>query len=180
MNEIISVKEMIERAVSKSGTLRISIIKGAWQGITGELSLKSEPLGIKDAVLYVAVENSICLHALSMRKEKYIEKINRLLKGQYIVDVKYRVRKIDLQAKLERGEAFKIFEEKEEKITEYKTKDMSIEESIKYLSALAKKREQFLIKKGYKKCAECGSIFLGKEKLCSKCREEENLTINKY
>lgn len=181
MNEIISVKKMIEEAVSKSATLRISIIKGAWPSIAEELNLKSEPLGIKDGILYTAVENSICLHAMSMRKDKYIGKINRLLKGEYVVDIKYRVRKIDLEAKLERGESLKVPEEKKEKIVEYKTKDMSIEESIKYLSVLSKKRESFLLENGYKKCSECGRIFLGKEKLCSKCRgEKEVLTINRY
>ncbi len=115
MNEPISVKKMIEEAVKKSGTLRISIIKGAWQGITDELAIKSEPLGIKDGILYTAVENSICLHAMNMRKDRYIEKINRLLKGEYVVDIKYRVRKINLEAKLERGEGI-IFHEKTEKL----------------------------------------------------------------
>lgn len=180
MNEPISVKKMIEEAVKKSGTLRISIIKGAWQGITDELAIKSEPLGIKDGILYTAVENSICLHAMNMRKDRYIEKINRLLKGEYIVDIKYRVRKINLEAKLERGEGI-IFHEKTEKLTEYKTKDMSVSESIKYLSVLAKKREKYLLEKGYRKCENCGTIFFGKEKLCSKCRgEKESLTINRY
>ena len=181
MNGIISIKRMIENAVSRSNTLRISIIKGAWPSITGEFGVKSEPLGIKDGILYTAVENSIFLHAMNMKKDKYIEKINRLLKGEYVVDIKYRVRKIDLEGKIKRGEVLEIPEAKEEKIIEYKTKDMSIEESIKYLAVLAKKREKFLLEKGYKKCLNCGSIFLGNKKLCSKCRgEKENLTINRY
>ena len=89
MKGIISVKRMIEDAVSRSNTLRISIIKGAWPSIAGELGIKSEPLGIKDGILYTAVENSIFLHAMNMKKDKYIEKINRLLKGEYVVDIKY-------------------------------------------------------------------------------------------
>ena len=179
MNKIISVKEMIEEAMKKSNTLRISMIKGAWQKIAENLVMKSEPLGIKDGILYVIVENSICLHAMNMKKGKYIEKINRLLKGEYVIDIKYRIGKIDLKAKMERGDNF--FPEKEEKITEHKTKDMSIEESIKYLTFLSKKREKYLLEKGYKKCKNCGSIFYGKESFCSKCRgEQETVTINKY
>ena len=117
---------------------------------------------------------------MNMRKDRYIEKINRLLKGEYVIDIKYRVRKINLEAKLERGEGI-IFHEKTEKLTEYKTKDMSISESIKYLSVLAKKREKYLLEKGYRKCENCGNIFSGREKLCSKCRgEKESLTINRY
>lgn len=180
MNEIISVKKMIEDAVTKSSVLRISMIKGAWHSIVGELWLKSEPLGIKDGVLYTAVENSMYLHTMEMRKNSYIEKINRLLRGQYVVDIKYRVRKIDLKQKIERGNGITL-EKKEEKLTEYKTKDMSIEESIKYLASISKKREKILFENGYRRCEKCRNLFLGKEKLCPKCRgEKETLTINRY
>lgn len=181
MNEIISIKEMMEEAISKSGILRISMIKGAWKSITGDLAIKSEPLGIKDAILYTAVENSVYLHAMTMKKDIYIDRINKLLKDIYVVDIKYRVRKIDIEAKLKRGEGVIIPEETKKEKIEYKTKDMTIEESVKYLAKLAKQKEKYLFENGYTRCKKCGDIFLGKEKLCSKCRgEKENLTINKY
>ena len=182
MIEITSIRRMINDAVKKSGTLRLSIIKGAWQGITKELGIKSEPLGIKDGVLYTAVENSICLHAMEMRKDRYIADINKLLKGEYIVDIKYRVKKIDIKAKLERGDNLISLEKrKETKLTEYKTKDMTIEESIKYLASMSKKREKILFENGYRRCEKCNDLFLGREKLCPKCRGiKERVTINKY
>lgn len=181
MNEIVSIKSMIEQAVSKSGVLRVSIIKGAWESITGELAPKSEPLGIKDGILYTAVENSICLHAMEMRKKIYIDKIRRLLKGEYVVDIKYRVRKIDLKSKMERGDNVIVIDKAPKKEMDFKTKDMSVEESIKYLSGLAKKREEYLLKNSsYKKCRKCGRMFLGLESVCPECRGEHTLTINKY
>ena len=94
MSGIVSLKSMIENAVAKSSLLRISLVKGAWESITEELAPKSEPLGIKNEILYTAVENSVYLHAMEMKKRIYLERIKRLLKGEYIKDIKYRVRKI--------------------------------------------------------------------------------------
>lgn len=180
MREIISIKNMIEKAIEKSNTLKISMIKGFWKNICEDLSLKSEPINLKDGLLYIVVENSVYLHAMNMRKRVYIEKINKFLKGEYIFDINYRVRKIDISEKIKRGEGF-LFEQQEKKVINYKTDKMSIEESIKYLSFLSKKREEILLKKGYKRCQMCNKIIDSREKLCSKCRgEEEKLTINKY
>lgn len=182
MNGIVSIKSMIEEAVSKSSVLRVSIIKGAWESITGELAPKSEPLGIREGILYTAVENSICLHAMEMRKNLYIDKIRRLLKGEYVIDIKYRVRKIDLKSKIERGDNVIVIDKPPKKeIEDFKTKDMSIEDSIKYLTKLAKEREKYLLKNSsYKKCRKCGRMFLGLESVCPECRGENTLTINKY
>lgn len=180
MKEIVSVKAMIEEAMSKSKTLRLSIIKGSWKNIVGKFALKSEPLGIKEGILFTAVENSIFLHAMEMNKSNYMEKINILLKGEYITDIKYRVRKIDLSFKMEYGHIFENEDIDNNEITEFKTKNMSLEESIKYLSELSKKREALLLKKGYKKCKNCNSLFLGTEDICPKCRgEKESVTINR-
>lgn len=183
MNEIVSIKSMIEQAVSKSRVLRISIIKGAWESIAEELAPKSEPLGIKDGILYTAVENSIYLHAMEMKKELYLSKIRRLLKGEYVIDIKYRVRKIDLKSKIQRGDNVIVIDKTPKKeIEDFKTKDMSVEESIKYLAKLAKKREDYLLKNSnYKKCRKCGRMFLGLETVCPQCRgEKQTLTINRY
>ena len=181
MEKIVSVKSMIKMAITRSNTLRLSIIKGAWINILDKLGLKSEPIKLKDGMLYVIVENSIFLHAMNMHKNEYIRKINVLLKGEYVIDINYRVGKISITEKFKRGENLNFFEQEEEKEIEYKTKDMSIEESIKYLSALSKKREEYLLKKGYRRCQLCNKIIANNQRLCSKCRgEEENLTLNKY
>lgn len=184
MNEIISIKTMIDRAAAKSSVLRISLIKGAWKSITEELSLKSEPLGIKDGILYIVVENSIYLHAMRMKKKIYISRINRFLKGEYVIDIKYRAGKIDLHSKIQRGEETILINEDstEKKIKDYKTKNMSVEESIGYLAGLAKKREEFLLKNTpYKRCRKCRRMFLGIEETCPECRgEKQSVTINRY
>ena len=130
MEKIVSVKSMIKMAITRSNTLRLSIIKGAWINILDKLGLKSEPIKLKDGMLYVIVENSIFLHAMNMHKNEYIRKINVLLKGEYVIDINYRVGKISITEKFKRGENLNFFEQEEEKEIEYKTKDMSIEENI--------------------------------------------------
>ena len=182
MSGIVSLKSMIENAVSKSSLLRISMIKGAWESIADELAVKSEPLGIKDEILYTAVENSIYLHAMEMKKRAYLARIEKLLNGKYVKDIKYRVRKIDIHAKIERGDNIIEIDKAPKRVFEdHKTKNMSVEESIKYLSVLAKKREEYLLKNTeYKRCRECGRIFLGMEDTCPQCRGENRTAINKY
>ena len=182
MSGIVSLKSMIENAVAKSSLLRISLLKGAWESITEELAPKSEPLGIKNEILYTAVENSVYLHAIEMKKRIYLEIIKRLLKGDYIKDIKYRVRKIDLHAKIERGDnIIEIDKTSKKQFEDFKTKNMSVEESIKYLSVLAKKREEYLLKNTeYKRCRRCGRMFLGTEDVCPQCRGENRTAINKY
>lgn len=181
MKEIVSLRKMIENGLTKSSTLRLSMIKGAWVNISENFWLKSEPLSLKNGLLYVIVENSSFLHAMTMKKNVYIYRINKLLRAEYVVDINFRIGKINLKEKKERGESLELEREKKVQVTEFKTKDMSIEESIKYLSKLSKKREAALLKKGYKKCRDCKKIFWGQSDLCPICRgEKENLTINKY
>lgn len=176
--KIINVKDMINEGIKKSKVLREALIKAYWKEIVGKLHKKSEVINIKNETLFVRVDGSANLHFMAMKKTEYIESIKKLLNGNYILNINYRVGKINLNSKIEN----EILEQKNNKY--FKNIDFSrysLEERIKMLSEAAKKREFFLLDKGYKKCLKCKNLFLGKELICPKCRgEKEKTVINKY
>lgn len=171
--KIIEIDNMIFEAMKKSNTLRVSMLIGNWEEIVGKVHKISEIIGIKDKILYVRVESSTYLHYMNMKKYEYIEKINRYLQGEYIKNIVFRTGKINIENKFEienlKDEYAKKIKDKRIVIKNFETEKMSIDESIKYLSKLSKKKEEYLLREGYSKCKECGTIFLGNRDLCDKC-----------
>ena len=171
--KIVELDNMIFDAIKKSNTLRTAILVGKWEEIVGKVHKISEVVGIKERVLYVKVESSTYLHYMNMKKYEYIEKINNYFQGEYIINIVFKTGKINIENKFE---IEKLKNEYKEKIKDkrimpetYEIENMSLEKSIEYLSNLSKKREEYLLKEGYSKCKECGSIFLGKRDLCDRC-----------
>lgn len=171
--KIVEMDNMILEAMKKSSTLRTAMLIGKWEEIVGKVHKISEIIGAKEKVLYVRVESSTYLHFMNMKKYEYIKKINEYLKGEYIDNIIFKTGKINIENKFEIEKLKKEYENKikDKRIIpkEYETEKMSLEESIKYLSRLSKKRERYLLEEGYSKCKNCGSIFLGKRDFCDKC-----------
>lgn len=163
---LVNVKEALEEAITKSNRLREGLIRGYWKEIVGKLYLKSSPLGIKEEVLFVVVEDSLYLHNMLMKKNIYIEKINEILGKKYIRDIKYRISKVH---KLDYSESFTKNTENKEIKNKSKIINLSIDEKIEYLKEKAKEREDSLLKRGFKKCRECGAIFFGESEVCMPC-----------
>lgn len=173
MAEISSVKEMIETAVVKSRKLKEGIVVARWEEIVGKVAKKSNPVGIKDETLYVYVEDSVFLHHMSMNKNKYLEKIEEILKDSYVKDIKFKVGKVNDPLKYDYREVYinnnRNIEENISEESFMKNEELSIEEIVDHLKKMALKREEYLIKKGYKKCKSCGAIFEGEKDYCFPC-----------
>lgn len=176
--KIINVNDMISEGIKKSKVLREALIKAYWKEIIGNLYKKSEVIKIKNGTLFVKVDGSANLHFMTMKKIEYIESIKKLLNGNYILNINYRIGKINLNSKIES----KILEDKNsEVVRNIDLSNYSFEERINMLSEASKKREIFLLEKGYKKCRKCKNLFLGEWLVCPKCRgEKEKTVINKY
>ena len=170
---IVSVSEAVEEAVIKSRKLKEGIIRGRWFEIVGSLSTKSEPLWIKEDTLYILVEDSIYLHHMSMNKNKYLKKIEEILKKVYIKDMRFkvsRVNKVDyFKISLENKENF----EKKEFVSELK--DLTLEKKIEILKRKSQERDEILKREGYKKCDFCGTMFLGEGNFCKPCSLKKSL-----
>lgn len=179
--KIISVGDMINDGIKKSKSLREAFVKAYWKDIVGNLDKKSEVIKIKDQKLFVKVEGSANLHFMTMKKGIYLKNIEKLLNGKYIQEIVYKLGKINLNNKIlnevEKPKGcFKIDE-----IDSVDFSDYSLEERIERLSIVSKERELFLLENGYKKCVQCGNLFLGKNLRCPKCRGIKDRTVvNKY
>lgn len=164
--ELMSVSDAIEEAVIKSRRLKEGIIKGCWREIVGKLSSESKPKTLKDGVLLVVVSDSIYLHHMSMNKNKYLKTINEILKNDYVEDIRFKISKI---------EKFEYYVEKNEKnepqeefISEISK--LSIEEKIEFLKKKSLKREEEMLKQGFKKCKRCGALYKGEGNYCMPCK----------
>lgn len=165
--DIMNVSEAVEEAIVKSRKLKEGIIRGHWREIVEKLSKKSEPLWIKEGILYVLVEDSIYLHHMSMNKNKYLKRIQEILKKDYVKDIRFKVSKVQNCDYIDFIEKSSNEEKKEEFISELK--DLSLEEKIGILKKKAKEREDALRLKGYKKCDICGMMFFGEGSSCKPC-----------
>ena len=172
MMELANVGMMIDSAIGKSRKLKEGILKARWQEISGKLFEKSSILYIKEKTLYIAVENSAILHFMQMKKGEYIKKVNSIFKEKVIEDLSFFVSRIVVDRELydmymdnnnlsEDG----YFEDED-----IDFKHLNIQEKIEHLKKSAERRERYLIEKGYKKCKECGALFVGEEELCKICR----------
>ena len=72
--DIMNVSEAVEEAIVKSRKLKEGIIRGHWRDIVGKLSRKSEPLWIKEGILYVLVEDSIYQMCIRDRRDSEARK----------------------------------------------------------------------------------------------------------
>ncbi|MBC2856224.1 DUF721 domain-containing protein [Cetobacterium sp. 2A] len=173
MTGINSVKDIVDEAIMKSRKLKEGIIKARWSEIVGKLYLKSNPLWIKEEVLYVLVEDSVFMHHMNMNKNKYIAKIEEILKDTYVKDIRFKISKIEKAIDNKELEMYmnKNKDKPKPSVADevIKTKGMSIEESIEYLRVISNEREQHLLNLGYKKCKRCGTMFKGEESYCLPC-----------
>ena len=165
--DIMNVSEAVEEAIIKSRKLKEGIIRGHWRDIVEKLSNKSEPLWIKEGILYVLVEDSIYLHHMSMNKNKYLKRIFEILKKDYIKDIRFKISKVKKCDYISYLDTNFNEDKKEEFISEIK--DLSLEEKIIILKKKAKERESALKLKGYKKCDVCGMMFFGEGDSCKPC-----------
>lgn len=176
---ITSIKVAIEEAVIKSRKLKEGIIKGRWREVVGDLNKKSQPLFIRDETLYVLVENSIFLHHMNMNKNKYMEKIEDILKDRYVKDIKFKISSIENNIQISADDMY-INSNKEDEAVESSGDKIKIdslddiEASIQRLKSMSKKRETFLLKKGCKRCKKCGMIFEMDRDLCVFCSKKKD------
>lgn len=95
MKEIKTTKNIIDEALKKSGKLREAYIKGKLGEVVGEGLNDRVCLGkITDKKLYLVCDTSIVANVVRLESDKIIEKINTLLKENYIDEIIIKINKI--------------------------------------------------------------------------------------
>lgn len=187
MKNMTSVKEIIEEAVIKSKKLKEAMIRAKWEEIVEGLFFKSSPLYIKEGVLYVTVESSVLLQHMYMNKNKHIEKINEILKGDYISDIILKVGKIPLEEyfkdnidsesdrpdEIESPISHEEYKELQKSVENIENKQ--IKDKVLSLKIQSLKREKSLMKIGYKYCSQCGILHKNPKSLCTICENKDHL-----
>lgn len=166
-----SVKEMVEEAIIKSRKLKEGILRAKWEEVVGKLYKKSKPIGIKEETLFVFVEDSVFLHHMTMNKNKYLKNIENILKDNYVKDIRFKVGKVEVEEYFLDEDMYMDNNSMDFQTpsSEDKIKKMSIDETIEYLKKISHERDEFLHKKGYKKCKKCGTMFKGESECCYPC-----------
>lgn len=195
MIKIISAREMVEKEItdnkSYSGSMRTAFIKSSWEKIVGfQLSLKTEPYYIKNSILYIKVDGSAWIQQMNFYKKEIIGKSNNILNGFYIKGVffinkaieKKNEEKIDITEEekidvsninLENNEIFNI------KSVISKIEDIDLKRKFYKLMIKEKKKENYLLNNGYKKCEKCGELHKEKEKNCFLCNMEKKQSLER-
>lgn len=185
MREIVSVKNAIEAAITKSRKLKESILKARWHEVVGEMCKKSTLLYLKEGVIYSVVEGPAFIQHMSMSKSRYIENANTILEGNYVSDMRFKLGKISIEEFFQEDEEnpeeemvdIRLDEEEREAIRKASEdiEDESIRERIIHLKEEALKRDKYLSQKGYKKCKRCGSLYKrGSGDICSICENKQD------
>lgn len=193
MKKIVSAKEIVEKEISEKGkfseNMRGAFLKSKWSDIVGkQLSVKSDPMYIKNGILYICVEGSGWLQQMNFYKKEITVKANEVLNGFYIKGVYFVNKKIPEKIKisdidetekinnlsiipLENGEIYKI----KEAIS--KIEDIELKKKIYRLMVKEKKKEKYLLENGYKKCGKCGILHKEKGNNCYLCENDKKIEI---
>ncbi|MGL5427497.1 MAG: DUF721 domain-containing protein [Cetobacterium sp.] len=89
IKDVIDLKDLIDEGLRKSRKLKEVYIKIYWKEIVGEISKKSFPKDLKNGVLLVLCESSTLIHYMSLNKLVYIEKINEIIKEDYVKEIRF-------------------------------------------------------------------------------------------
>lgn len=178
---LFNVREAIEIAVQKSRKLKEGILRAYWCEVVGKLSTKTEPLFIKNSLLYVAVEDSLYLHHMSMNKNRYLVKIAQILKSNDIKDIRFKVSDVkELISNRKQRDNFKELKNNEvERWDNSKSEleNLTLKQKIEVLKRLSVEREKRLLNNGYRKCSNCGVLFEGEGKRCKHCSMEKRIVL---
>ncbi len=89
LENVIDLKDMIDEGLKKSRKLKEVYIKIYWKEIVGDLSKRSFPKDVKNGVLTVLCESSTLIHHMNLNRGIYIEKINRIVKEDYVKEIRF-------------------------------------------------------------------------------------------
>lgn len=175
MKKALTMYELVKKQLENNVYLRVNYIKTMWSDIVGKnLSKKTYPIFLKDKVLHIGVESSAWLQQLQLLKNNIIKNINDYLEGVYVEKLVLKVVK-DKNKEIEKEEIEIINQIDIDNIVLSKDDIYNIKKSISkienyeikkkifYIMMKNRKREIYLIEKGYKKCKQCNTLFLGKK-----------------
>jgi len=146
-----------------------------WPQVAGEqMSMLTQPLRVRQGVLYIEAASHVVAQQLTLFKEAYLKRLNELLGEERLADLRFRVssssKTIPPEASggkqlslLERERLMQLLDELE---------DPRLRELFERLILAVAKRDQVRAAQGQRRCAVCGVHHDGEGEICYYCELE--------
>jgi len=183
-----SLKDSLQGSLKRLGIekkLREKRVVDLWNRLRyGDLIKHSQGAHFTNGILFVTVSSPVWSQQLLFLKVKWIEQINRELKGNYLKDIRFQcgIIKQEIEFQIEQ-DTLPAWEEivlsgedlaAVEKLTEV-ISEKEVREKFKTFFIKGKKLRQWRQKKGWKSCDLCFCLYPQEEKKCPFCSHEKEI-----
>jgi len=150
-----------------------------WEEAVGErVARLTKPLQVREGTIFVEVRSHVLAQELSMLKEEYIKRINKLLGEERVRDIRFRVGAGGALRQREREEeAIKLEEvplstEEREEIDHLvrEVDDERLREALRRFLITERRIEKVRLERGFRRCPRCGGLHRDGEELCIYCQ----------
>lgn len=91
VGQITDLKDLIDEGLKKSRKLKEVYIKIYWKNIAGSLWERCFPKELKGGTLFIICESSAIVHHMKLHETKLVEKINEVIKENYVKELRFIV-----------------------------------------------------------------------------------------
>lgn len=134
----------------------------------------------REGTLFVEVKSYVLAQELSLLKEDYIRKLNKLLGVERVRDIRFRVRAgagVEDEEEMKpppRLEEVPLGPEEQEEMAGLvrEIEDERLREALRAFLITERRIEEVRLERGFKRCHRCGILHRGEGELCSFCQLE--------
>ncbi len=180
------IKNVLNETLNKLGLekkIKEKMVLDLWSEVIGKkIRAHTQATYVNQGVLFVNVDNSAWAHQLLFMKEEFINKINRLLKAEFIKDIRFRsgqissteedIKKITKDINLKKIDLNSKETKKLEDISNL-IADKELKEKFHNLLLIDKKMKKWKENNNWKYCSECSTLIPPERKKCSICQLKE-------
>jgi hypothetical protein len=145
-----------------------------WPRVTGEkMSRLTQPLRVRQGILYVEAANHVVAQQLSLMKDSYLNKLNAFVSEGRVVDVRFRVGDSSRPSREVRdAEQLSLLErERLEQLLD-EAKDPDLRKAFESVILALARRDRGRAARGCAQCTVCGIHHDGEGEICYYCRLE--------
>ena len=146
-----------------------------WSRVVGQqMSRLTQPLRIRQGVLYVEATNHVVAQQLNLMKNAYLNKLNGLLSEGRLMDLRFRVGGLSqpLAQDPPEGEQVSLLErEKLEQLLD-EAKDPQLRKAFECVILALAKRDRDRAARGYARCEVCGVHHDSEGRICYYFQQE--------
>ncbi len=147
-----------------------------WPEVAGpQMSRLTQPLRVRDGVLYVEAANPVVAQQLSLMKEAYLSRLNELLGEKRLIEVRFRAGRalrMPVQDQRAEGEQLSLMEREQVKRLLDELEDPHLREGFERWILGLIRRERLRAAQGWTRCRLCGVHHDGPGEICYYCKLE--------